>query len=617
MANPFLMTDDDVPQESEPVCNPFLIEEATDDAEATNDADNPFFADAKNPFADVFGADAAEAVEAPVVPIDENNIFGHTNANEEAATATAAKEAQPKALGSANIDSAMSFFGTTISDEDDHDHDMQGLPKPMELHIQPVHIDAAAAANIATDEDDEVNQHLQQPPQRPVPPSRTTQDLILSVSDQLDQNSSHLLNRIPVTRTPSPVSMRDLHTPSPTGDLLDVSDGVPTMHPAPDDIFGLPAAADNPFASIADEPFTGAVAAVKSEPPRPPPPRPTPPRPSPPRRPSPPEIPTASRAQPPPPPRPIAPPVAAATAVSAAPAEHDLFDMFGTSDIPAQPKKPPPPKSKEDILSLFSVGATATTTAPPVNTVSNDLLSGDILSMDNVDFSVASAAATPPQPEPPVPAASLAEPTPAPVPVLADEQIASGDASDADALDNVSSISPVISDIQTEATPPDSVEKENNILDGDADTLSPSAVSTVESVTSDYQQPQQQAEALQYQQQTPFGALAAVAPPSDVSDMSSNDPMDTALDFGVGGVTPTPSVNPFASPEAEPDIAAVLPAATVVQAVQPVPIVAIAKAADEFDAFAAKFDSVKKDDGGHLLEGFGPPSRSVSSEFGE
>lgn len=633
MANPFLMTEDDVPQETEPVCNPFLIEEA-DNTTTTDDttADNPFFADAKNPFADVFGADA-EAAEPPATVIDENNIFGHTVADEVAVVATSEPDHQPHKLPTNNIDSAMSFFGTTISDEDEHDHEMQGLPKPMELHIQPVHISATST------DDEEVNQHLmQQPPQRPVPPSRTTQDLILSVSDQLDQNSSHMLNRIPVTRTPSPVSMRDLHTPSPTGDLLDVSDGPPANMlsddavPAADDIFGVPSASENPFASIVDDPATTALSATKAEPPRPPPPRPTPPRPSPPRRPSPPEIPTASRSQqqqPPPPPRPAAPPVAAPPAAST---DHDLFDMFGTSDIPAMPKKPPPPKSKEDILSLFSVGATATTNAAPVNTVATDLLSGDILSMDNADFSAASAAQPPQQPNEHATASFAAShvddsPYP-PVPAEA-EQIASGDASDADALENVSSVSPVISDIQPEVTASGSVEKENNILDGDADSLSPSAVSTIESVSSDNQQHlQQQTSAHQSFVHSGTGQLdyesaTKNAPPTDLRDNGGSDiVMDTTLDFGI--VTPTPSVNPFASPEAESDSGTVevthAPAVAVQQVrlsfnVEP-PTVAVAKAADEFDAFAAKFESVKKDEV-HLLDGFGPPSRSVSSEFGE
>ncbi|KAJ8922865.1 hypothetical protein NQ315_007900 [Exocentrus adspersus] len=64
------------------------------------------------------------------------------------------------------------------------------------------------------------------PPPRP-PPSKETQDLLMSVMGAMDATSSSLLDKIPPTRTPSPVSMRDLHSPSPTpetGDLLDVGD---------------------------------------------------------------------------------------------------------------------------------------------------------------------------------------------------------------------------------------------------------------------------------------------------------------------------------------------------------------------------------------------------------
>ncbi|KAK4886737.1 hypothetical protein RN001_003008 [Aquatica leii] len=65
------------------------------------------------------------------------------------------------------------------------------------------------------------------PPPRP-PPSKETQDLLIS----------HLLDKIPPTRTPSPVSMRDLHSPSPTpepifSDLLDVNHSTAPPKPPP------------------------------------------------------------------------------------------------------------------------------------------------------------------------------------------------------------------------------------------------------------------------------------------------------------------------------------------------------------------------------------------------
>nr|XP_034832676.1 protein stoned-B-like [Maniola hyperantus] len=49
---------------------------------------------------------------------------------------------------------------------------------------------------------------------RPLPTE--TQNLILTVTGQMEFTSTDLLDRIPPTRTPSPVSVRDIHSPSPT-----------------------------------------------------------------------------------------------------------------------------------------------------------------------------------------------------------------------------------------------------------------------------------------------------------------------------------------------------------------------------------------------------------------
>lgn len=74
-----------------------------------------------------------------------------------------------------------------------------------------------------------------------------TQHLIRHVTGQMDATSSHLLDRLPPTRTPSPVSARDLHTPEPELDA-------PELPPDTE----------------------------RDKPPRPPPARPLPPRPAPP-----------------------------------------------------------------------------------------------------------------------------------------------------------------------------------------------------------------------------------------------------------------------------------------------------------------------------------------------
>ncbi|XP_014480690.1 PREDICTED: protein stoned-B-like [Dinoponera quadriceps] len=71
------------------------------------------------------------------------------------------------------------------------------------------------------------------PPPRPQPPVKNTKDLILSVTGAMDATSNHLLDRLQMTRTPSPTLM---HSPSPTpehsfADLLDVDSNVPDLIP--------------------------------------------------------------------------------------------------------------------------------------------------------------------------------------------------------------------------------------------------------------------------------------------------------------------------------------------------------------------------------------------------
>lgn len=252
MSNPFLF-EDEVEPSAESAPNPFLLSNEPEPEEA----DNPFLSDAVNPFA----FDGGEENEQP------------------------APAALPSSAEIRSVDKAMSFFGTTITEDDDH----EPVVPPQTIVVE----EATESAKKG-------------PPPRPTPPNPTTQDLILSVADQLDQTSSHLLDRIPKTRTPSPVSMRDLHTPSPTleaenflmGDLETTSNALRS---------------DNPFADVEDESAYQAPPAAEQKIP----PRPVPPRPSPPEQ----KLDT----------------------------EADLFD-FGTNTAP----KPQVPKSNQDILSLFA-----------------------------------------------------------------------------------------------------------------------------------------------------------------------------------------------------------------------------------------------------------------------
>lgn len=647
MANPFLMTDDDGLDANDLNSNPFLMSE-NDTGTSDYCADNPFMVQtASNPFADFGGGGGGETTATTTSVVDyyattssmdttitsQAPFYSHDITNS-VATSNALDAVQP-------IDSAMSFFGTTISDDADEPVAPQ---KPIGLNIflaeNLTHLDD----NLAYSSDEELKQR--NPPLRPVPPSQTTQDLILSVADQLDQTSSHLLGRLPRTRTPSPVSMRDFQSPSPTpdvGDLLDVSDMMSDMdHQLPhDDDFPPPpppVTNENPFGLVDAQPEP-----MKVEPVRPPPPRPTPPRPTPPRRPSPPSA-VQSTFSAAPPPRPADPP----------PIETDLFDMFGTAE--AAPKRPPPPKSNQDIMNLFSAPKQPETIAPQ----QLDFLSGDILSMDNNELttlpSVMGAPTTQqPQMSAMPPANSLQHQqqlhivtTDNSTVIANPEQQLTCDTnlSVISSVSAVSSISAASSDSAISSEPPVSaapgiltppiessnlpvkeyspqMEKENFLDDVDA-------ISQVNEAV-DYQPAESMAEDHLNFEPTPAAVIQA-----------GSDVMDYTPQY-VDATIPA-AVNPFASPEESVVVEAPIPVmkatpAPIVPRKPPVPVppsrhvevpaprppslvtsapISIINGpakSDEFDAFAAKFDMVKKDDHS-LLDGFGGKSPTPSTTCG-
>lgn len=67
------------------------------------------------------------------------------------------------------------------------------------------------------------------PPPRPTPPLNDAKELILSVTGEMDATSLHMLDRL--SKTPSPIPMRDLLSPSPTptADLLGCDDLQPPI----------------------------------------------------------------------------------------------------------------------------------------------------------------------------------------------------------------------------------------------------------------------------------------------------------------------------------------------------------------------------------------------------
>uniref|UniRef100_A0A1Q3FS90 Putative stoned b synaptic vesicle bioproteinsis protein n=1 Tax=Culex tarsalis TaxID=7177 RepID=A0A1Q3FS90_CULTA len=344
---------------AEPVSNPFLFgDDAQEEADGVVD-DNPFLAPARNPFAD-FGGEAEEpgvgtaGINAAVVTTGAD-LFGVTDS-------LVYQQPAVQPLQQQSNGAPTNFFDTTINEDDD-----LIMPKPTQLHLGPHtnnNLLDDGMINAYSSEDElkagQVN-NGRGPPPRPVPPmSQATQQLISSLADQLDQTSTNLLQKIPATRTPSPVSMRDLHSPSPTpdfGDLLSVTDQPPAAGTG-----GLPPQSDNPFA----DPPVPAVA--KPEVPKPPRPRPPPPRPAPPRS----SLASSPVAA-------AAPPVPPAPHQAPAQQEADLFDLFGTTaTAKTAPPKPPAPKSKEDILSLFAAPAPSASPTPSVQEVKQrDLLSDD------------------------------------------------------------------------------------------------------------------------------------------------------------------------------------------------------------------------------------------------
>lgn len=584
MANPFLM-DDDL-DGGDVAVNPFLMQSDPEPGES----ENPFGETASNPFA-FGGDDGGEPVET----------------------------AEPVA----DIDAAMSFFGTTIEAEDD-----------------------ALSLKSAAEEDDDGKKGTAAPPPRPQPP-QSTQDLISTVSSQLDETSSELLGRIPATRSPSPVSMRDLHSPSPTpdsglADLLDVdiSDSGSSAHTQAieADLMGAapmaPSPLDNPFGVPTAVPNLQGAAPIaspaKQQPPRPPPPRPVPPRPTPPAAHM---MQGHGQQQPAPPQRPPPPAAPAATTAADVADADDLLDMFGTGNgASSKPAKPPPPKTKEDILSLFEQPSTVAAPASAAAAAAQpDLLNDDLPDAQSREDPIFSSLLIRPddsthditsQPQ----AATLAHI--APPPETAQRQRAP---------------TPDIEITTVEDLPRSDDEEEPEPAQAEPQQQEPEPEAIEEPlVLAEQPEPEPELE-LQVEPDQPIAVESDQSPPTESAattqaaqesglDLGSDEPeqMDTGLDFP-GLASGQLSANPFASPEGEEDEPSFAPAPIVSnifavdepdvepvpevlprQAPPPVPAPPAAAFAgnifaaepDEFDAFSAKFDSVKKDNIS-ILDGFG------------
>lgn len=363
-ANPFLFGEDDYSSPNNTVnSNPFLMGE--DDCIDTAGNDNPFLSqtattvssnsNSTNPFA--FDPMDLEPQEAQPAEIQTNAFITSTN-NQFIDTASL----QDGNIFSINNTVTNDFLSNTTANIPNI------IPeKPTELNLKYTN---------TVGNDDRQHSMMAGPPRPPPPrppPSKETQDLLMSVMGAMDATSSHLLDRIPPTRTPSPVSMRDLHSPSPTpepfADFLDVGDNKPPStniisKPTTDDLMSV----NQDACDINQNPPL--IAQTKSSPPRPLPPV-RPPRPQPPQKPPPPRF-TTQTSPPKPPPsavetKPEIPqqqyllqeePLQQQIQQQQEPMQqqrqpqqgHEMMDLFGMEEKPSQKVI----ASTADILSLYN-----------------------------------------------------------------------------------------------------------------------------------------------------------------------------------------------------------------------------------------------------------------------
>lgn len=371
-ANPFLFTDDDYISPSAGNSNPFLLE--GDDFMDSSGGDNPFLSQSAttmssqstNPFAfDPMDLEPHEAEQAEVTTFQG---------------------------GLSNFSAAVTENTSTTFNQQDLLMNSENII-PTSLPQKPTDLDLKYSNNIQQSSKDfqnfdgiQTNDRNKVPPPRP-PPSKETQDLLMSVMGAMDATSSHLLDRIPPTRSPSPVSMRDLHSPSPTPepqapDLIDVSTSnvVPTatvvsqgrkQSLSEELLMNMEHQNDinhNPPLSQAIPPISnqGSMAPIR------------PPRPQPPKKPPPPAFAQSmilndstkeqQRMPPPKPPPPSktksSPPSKSTTSpltdnkpsIPPQPKrlEDDMMDMFGVETAPPVQK---PVASKADILNLYNAPA--------------------------------------------------------------------------------------------------------------------------------------------------------------------------------------------------------------------------------------------------------------------
>lgn len=323
MSNPFLFTEEvgTTQPASNNTFNPFL---AGNDFSSPS-KDNPFSTNLQSS-QNVFDSNSTATNPFAVGPDSGASVDFFSGAQQEEAS-------EQSTINYENI------FSESSSQPPQSDINLFGEEPPPEKPTYFLHNDMLTSAGqpsniFSNDYDSSLDDSGKGPPRRPPPPRpeappgppKETKDLILSVTGAMEATSSHLLDRLQATRTPSPTPMRDLHSPSPTqfGDLLEVdeSSGItgpvsqPTHHQEVnllgDDFDFIPSSNVQPVETNKRPSIPeGSIAPITPVPPESEHVQPVTPIPSkpamPPSRPSPPVVPERPKI-PPQPPRPPAPP---------------------------------------------------------------------------------------------------------------------------------------------------------------------------------------------------------------------------------------------------------------------------------------------------------------------
>lgn len=213
MANPFLFEDTEQLAQPPLSFNPFLSSNEFSD---TTTSDNPFLS-SFTAAPDTSGTDGSNSATNPFAFGEETTTSDFFSLDQN----------EPAAVNYENIFSSVPQTTTQVPSKVNVNTNDAFLINE-ENFITPAEPQASSQQRedaSGGDYDNQKDAPRRPPPPRPLPPRETT-ELIKTVTGAMEATSSHLLDRLQATRTPSPTPMRDLHSPSPTqfGDLLEVDE---------------------------------------------------------------------------------------------------------------------------------------------------------------------------------------------------------------------------------------------------------------------------------------------------------------------------------------------------------------------------------------------------------